>query len=98
HREASSAGSGPNAVPSSGASDEGAQRAMSDEPAREESSRRVFGEPHLTYRVGEFAYRVSPTAFFQSARFLLPEMVAAVTGEQSGTVAIDLYAGVGLFT
>ena len=34
----------------------------------------VFGEPHLTYRVGEFAYRVSPTAFFQSARFLLPEL------------------------
>ena len=59
---------------------------------------RVFGEPYLTYRVGEWAYRVSPTAFFQSSRFLLPEFVAAVTGEESGAVAIDLFAGVGFFT
>jgi 23S rRNA (uracil1939-C5)-methyltransferase len=85
----------------------------------------VFGEPHFTYRVGEFAYRISPTAFFQSARFLLSELVAAVVApgfspahagpslcsgqalkagaallseEESGTLAIDLYAGVGLFT
>jgi 23S rRNA (uracil1939-C5)-methyltransferase len=78
--------------------------------------------------VGEFAYRVSPTAFFQSARFLLSELVAAVVAPgfspaftndvapgfspahaglkagatslkgESGVVAIDLYAGVGLFT
>jgi len=59
---------------------------------------RVFGEPHLTYRVGECAYQISPTAFFQSARFLLPELAATVTGEESGGVAIDLYAGVGFFT
>jgi 23S rRNA (uracil1939-C5)-methyltransferase len=86
---------------------------------------RVFGEPHIIYRVGEFAYRISPTAFFQSARFLVPEIVAAVVAavvapvvapgfspahaglkagstllgnEASGAVAMDLYAGVGLFT
>ena len=58
----------------------------------------VFGEPHLTYRAGEFAYRLSPTSFFQSARFMLSELVAAVAGEPSGAVAMDLYAGVGLFT
>jgi 23S rRNA (uracil1939-C5)-methyltransferase len=58
----------------------------------------VFGEPHVTYRVGDFAYRVSPTSFFQSARFLLDEMVTAVAGGESGSVAIDLFAGVGLFT
>ncbi len=58
----------------------------------------VFGEPHLTYRLGTFAYRVSPTSFFQSARFMLSELVAAVAGEPSGAVAMDLYAGVGLFT
>ena len=56
---------------------------------------RVFGEPHLIYRVGEFAYRVSPAAFFQSSRFLLSELVAAVAGNDSGAMAIDLYAGVG---
>jgi 23S rRNA (uracil1939-C5)-methyltransferase len=59
---------------------------------------RVFGEPHLTYRVGECAYQVSPTAFFQSSRFLLSELVTTVVGEETGTVAVDLYAGVGFFT
>jgi 23S rRNA (uracil1939-C5)-methyltransferase len=84
------------------------------------SGLRVFGEPHFTYRVGEFAYRVSPGAFFQSARFLLSEFVASVVapvphagsapagsvcgtgatsaGGEAGKVAMDLYAGVGLFT
>jgi 23S rRNA (uracil1939-C5)-methyltransferase len=62
------------------------------------SGLQVFGEPHLTYRVGEYAYRVSPTAFFQSSRFLLPQLVASVTGAESGGVAMDLFAGVGLFT
>ena len=41
---------------------------------------RMFGEPHLVYRVGEFAYRLSPTAFFQSARFLLSEIVTVSDG------------------
>jgi 23S rRNA (uracil1939-C5)-methyltransferase len=58
----------------------------------------IFGAPHLHYRVGDWTYQVSPTAFFQSQRFLLPEFVAAVVGEESGAVAIDLFAGVGLFT
>src|ERR1035437_465115 len=65
--------------------------------ARDESLK-TFGEPYLTYRVGEFTYRIGPTAFFQSARFLLPEFVPAVTADVSGAVALDLYAGVGLFT
>ena len=63
-----------------------------------DASVRVFGEPHLTYHVGDFAYRVSPTAFFQSARALLSDLVAAVNGKESGAVAIDLFAGVGLFS
>jgi 23S rRNA (uracil1939-C5)-methyltransferase len=64
----------------------------------EDARVQVFGEPHLIYGVGEYSYRVSPMAFFQSARFLLPDLVTAVTGEASGAMAIDLYAGVGLFT
>jgi len=68
----------------------------------------VFGEPTLEYAVGDFRYRVSPGSFFQASRFLLPELVAAVTSSQSGaavapaserqTLALDLFAGVGLFT
>ncbi len=61
-------------------------------------SLKIFGEPYLSYRVGDFAYRLGPTAFFQSSRFLLPEFVSAVTAGVSGGVAIDLYAGVGLFS
>jgi 23S rRNA (uracil1939-C5)-methyltransferase len=64
----------------------------------QKSGLRVFGEPHITYRIGKWAYRISPTAFFQSSRFLLPEFVAAVGGRESGAVALDLFAGVGLFT
>lgn len=64
----------------------------------QESGLKVFGDPHLTYHVGEFAYRVSPTSFFQSARLMLPDLVTAVTEGDSGTVAMDLFAGVGLFT
>jgi 23S rRNA (uracil1939-C5)-methyltransferase len=58
---------------------------------------------------------VSPTAFFQSARFLISELVAAALapssspvftrtddsgsrGSVTGAVAMDLFAGVGLFT
>lgn len=69
---------------------------------------RVFGQPTLAYRVGEFPYQISPGSFFQASRFLLAELVAAVTGEESDssgvavsdqrTLALDLFAGVGLFT
>lgn len=58
----------------------------------------VFGEPALFYHVGEFRYQVSPGSFFQGSRFLLPELVTAVVGEETGATALDLFAGVGLFT
>jgi 23S rRNA (uracil1939-C5)-methyltransferase len=58
----------------------------------------VFGQPHLTYTVGEFRYQVSPGSFFQVSRFLLPDLVAAATHVEHGKLALDLFAGVGLFT
>jgi len=58
----------------------------------------VFGEESLLYRVGEFQYQVSPTSFFQSSRFLLPELVAAATRGDAGSIALDLFCGGGLFT
>lgn len=71
-----------------------------------------FGEPWLHYQVGEFRYRVSPGSFFQSSRFLLPQLVAAALNAAPGAqaakygtpdpephgLALDLFAGVGLFT
>ncbi len=68
----------------------------------------VFGEPFLNYQAGDFTYRVSPGSFFQTSRFLIPQLVQSVTSipsqPQSGDnprkrkLALDLYAGAGLFT
>jgi len=60
---------------------------------------RVLGKPRLTYHVGAFQYQISPGSFFQASRFLLPEFAKAVTaGDERAGTALDLYAGVGLFT
>jgi 23S rRNA (uracil1939-C5)-methyltransferase len=50
------------------------------------------------YRTQRAAYRVSAGSFFQTNRHLTDELVRVVTAGQSGEVAFDLYAGVGLFS
>jgi len=59
---------------------------------------RVLGQPTLHYAVGSIRYRVSPGSFFQVSRFLVLELVTSVTGEEQGQLALDLFAGVGLFS
>lgn len=56
-----------------------------------------FGDSALEYRTARATYRVSGGAFFQTNRFLVDELVAAVTEHRSGSTALDLFAGVGLF-
>ncbi len=56
------------------------------------------GAPELTYQIKRAAYRVSAGAFFQTNRLLTDELVDVVTAGRSGEVALDLYAGVGLFS
>lgn len=58
----------------------------------------VYGEAVLAYQVGEFRYQISPGSFFQASRPLLAEFVEAITATESGELALDLYAGVGLVT
>ncbi len=58
----------------------------------------VLGKPTLHYSVGGISYRVSPGAFFQVSRFLMLELVAATTPGEQGELALDLFAGVGLFS
>ena len=63
----------------------------------------LAGTGFFTYNVGRHAYQVSVGAFFQSNRHLIPELVRIVTAGPSGNtmtgeVALDLYAGVGLFS
>jgi len=56
------------------------------------------GAAFLTYRTRRAAYRVSAGSFFQTNRHLTDELVRIVAAGQSGRLALDLYAGVGLFS
>jgi 23S rRNA (uracil1939-C5)-methyltransferase len=58
----------------------------------------TVGDSALTYQTKAAAYRVSAGAFFQTNRFLTDELVKIVTAGRSGELALDLYAGVGLFS
>jgi 23S rRNA (uracil1939-C5)-methyltransferase len=58
----------------------------------------VAGAKELTYNTAHASYRVSTGAFFQVNRHLTDELVRIVTEGRSGTTALDLYAGVGLFS
>ena len=58
----------------------------------------TVGASEVTYQTKTSAYRVSAGAFFQTNRFLIDELVNIVTAGCSGELALDLYAGVGLFS
>jgi 23S rRNA (uracil1939-C5)-methyltransferase len=57
----------------------------------------TVGETALAYQVGEKSFRVSVGSFFQVNRYLVKELVQTVVGDFHGRIALDLYAGVGLF-
>jgi 23S rRNA (uracil1939-C5)-methyltransferase len=56
------------------------------------------GPGYLTYTAGGAQYRVGHLSFFQVNRFLIEPLVKAVIGNSRGRLALDLFAGVGLFT
>jgi 23S rRNA (uracil1939-C5)-methyltransferase len=56
------------------------------------------GAKSLRYQTKNHAYQVSAGAFFQVNRYLIDELISVVTGNASGDLALDLYAGVGLFS
>jgi 23S rRNA (uracil1939-C5)-methyltransferase len=57
------------------------------------------GPGFLTYMAGGVPYRVGHLSFFQVNRFLVEPLVDAVTSlGGGGKLALDLYAGVGLFS
>jgi len=58
----------------------------------------TVGASELTYQTNAGSYRVSAGAFFQTNRFLTDELINVVTAGVSGELALDLYAGVGLFS
>ncbi|MGO9865065.1 MAG: 23S rRNA (uracil(1939)-C(5))-methyltransferase RlmD [Terriglobales bacterium] len=57
-----------------------------------------LGARSIRYRAYGHEYQVSAGAFFQVNRHLIDELVSVVTGNARGDFALDLYAGVGLFS
>ncbi len=70
-----------------------------DEQSNQQAPRTIarWGETHLAYRAAGFDYRVDHGAFFQVNRRLVDALVGRVTTGRHGTLAWDLFAGVGLF-
>lgn len=58
----------------------------------------LSGPGFLTHSAGGFQFRVSHLSFFQVNRFLIEELLQAVVGDKKGSLALDLYAGVGFFS
>jgi 23S rRNA (uracil1939-C5)-methyltransferase len=64
-----------------------------------QSRMELFGQGHIEQIVNGFTYRVSHFSFFQVNRHLTEEMSAAVQAAAGqGALALDLFAGVGLFS
>lgn len=59
--------------------------------------RRAPGTP-LDYHATGHVFRVSRNSFFQINRFLIERLVETAVGDNRGATAIDVYAGVGLFS
>jgi 23S rRNA (uracil1939-C5)-methyltransferase len=76
--------------------DETRQRAPLSSVHNEESL--AVGDSFLIYHAVGRDYRVSGGSFFQTNRHLVDELVKTATGGATGKAALDLYAGVGLFT
>src|SRR5712691_6967591 len=58
----------------------------------------LTGPGYLLHEAGGYKYRVSHLSFFQVNRFLIEDVLKTVTADAHGTLALDLYSGVGFFT
>jgi 23S rRNA (uracil1939-C5)-methyltransferase len=67
------------------------------DPTRERVD--LAGPGFVQYKAGGSSYRVGHLSFFQVNRFLIDEMAALIAGnDEGGRLALDLFAGVGLFS
>lgn len=58
----------------------------------------LTGPGYLIQEAGGFQFRIGHLSFFQVNRFLVEDLLRAVTADARGGLALDLYAGVGFFT
>ena len=65
---------------------------------RRADSFHLSGPGYLIYTAAGASYRVGHLSFFQVNRFLVEPLVEAVVGKDRGRLALDLFAGAGLFT
>ncbi len=65
------------------------------DPGRERME--LDGPGFIEYEAAGAAYRVGHFSFFQVNRFLCDELASVVTANEEGGLALDLFAGVGLF-
>ncbi|MGP8157769.1 MAG: 23S rRNA (uracil(1939)-C(5))-methyltransferase RlmD [Candidatus Acidiferrales bacterium] len=65
------------------------------DPGRERME--LDGPGFIEYEAAGSAYRVGHFSFFQVNRFLCDELASEVTANEEGGLALDLFAGVGLF-
>ena len=82
--------------PASTIEDESRQRAPLT-AAYSRSAQAIGGDSLMYHAVGQ-QYRVSGGSFFQTNRYLVDTLAKVVTADGGGRAALDLYAGVGLFT
>src|ERR1019366_10444809 len=75
----------------------GAELAVEGRAGEQPRTVAQWGATSLTYRAAGFDYRVDNGAFFQVNRWLVDGLVELVAAEQTGALAWDLFAGVGLF-
>jgi 23S rRNA (uracil1939-C5)-methyltransferase len=73
-------------------------RARGDGGHFSESPAWTLGPGEFRYQTKTGSLRVSAGSFFQVNRFLVDELVSVVCAGRSGDLALDLYAGVGLFS
>jgi 23S rRNA (uracil1939-C5)-methyltransferase len=69
-------------------------QSFSDQPSQQLAR---WGDESIPYRAAGFDYRVDHGSFFQVNRWLLDPFVERVVADHRGTLAWDLFAGVGLF-
>jgi len=69
-----------------------------DRKARAQEVLVTVGADRLIYQTRRWSYRVSVGSFFQTNRHLTDKLLEIVTRGQSGQLALDLYAGAGLFS
>jgi 23S rRNA (uracil1939-C5)-methyltransferase len=75
----------------------GTQSLLLFDPGRERME--LFGPGYIESRVGAAQFRVGHFSFFQVNRFLTEELARTVAqNETGGRLALDLFAGVGLFS